>query len=51
MLIDIQKKSFTVCETCGNLGSLRNKDRYITLCDDHADGADAIEPFDNGFLW
>lgn len=50
-LIQIQKKSFTVCEVCGNEGSLRSKERYITLCDKHAEGAESIEPFDNGFLW
>lgn len=44
-LIDIEKKSFTVCEECGKPGQLRGGSWYRTLCDEHADGRKAINPF------
>lgn len=44
-LIEIEKKSFTICETCGKAGQLRSGGWYKTLCDEHANGREPIEPF------
>jgi len=44
-LIEIEKKSFTICETCGKSGQLRDGGWYRTLCDEHADGRKPINPF------
>lgn len=41
----IEKKSFTVCELCGNDAHLRGGNYYQTLCDEHADGREPISPF------
>ena len=32
---EAEKKSFTMCETCGDLGQLRSGGWYRTLCDAH----------------
>jgi hypothetical protein len=45
LVIKIEKQSYTVCEECGKPGSLRKSGWYRTLCDDHANGTPAIEPF------
>lgn len=35
-ITDAEKKSYEVCEKCGNLGKLRNDiGWYLTLCEDH----------------
>jgi hypothetical protein len=35
-IIDAEKKSYEVCEKCGNSGKLRNDiGWYLTLCEDH----------------
>jgi hypothetical protein len=42
---EIEIESFTICETCGKPGSLRGGSWYKTLCDEHANGRQTIEPF------
>jgi hypothetical protein len=44
-LIEMEKQSFTICETCGNPGKLRSGGWYRTLCDEHANGREPINPF------
>jgi hypothetical protein len=44
-LIEIEKKSFTMCESCGKAGQLRSGGWYRTLCDEHANGREPINPF------
>jgi len=44
-LIEVEKKSFTICEECGKDGQLRKGSWYRTLCNEHADGREAISPF------
>jgi len=44
-LMEMEKKSFTICEDCGKPGQLRSGGWYRTLCDEHANGRDAVEPF------
>ena len=44
-LIEMERKSFTICEECGNDGKLRTGWCYKTLCDEHAEGRKAIKPF------
>ena len=44
-LIEIEKRSFTICEDCGKTGQLRKGGWYRTLCDEHAEGREAISPF------
>jgi len=34
-IIEIEKRSFTMCETCGSAGVLRGGSWYQTLCDVH----------------
>lgn len=44
-LMEIERKSFTVCEDCGKPGQLRGGGWYKTLCDEHANGREPINPF------
>jgi hypothetical protein len=44
-LIDIERKSFTICEFCGSPGALRKGGWYRTLCDEHSGGNEPINPF------
>ena len=44
-LTDLEKKSFTVCEVCGQTAKLRTGNWYRTRCDEHADGQPSINPF------
>lgn len=48
-LMDIERKSFTICELCGADAALRrplgNTGWYQTLCDVHANGREPITPF------
>jgi hypothetical protein len=39
----IERKSFTICETCGQQGVLRRGNWMKTLCDVHAEGREPIE--------
>jgi len=34
-IIEVEKRSFTMCETCGSPGALRGGSWYQTLCDAH----------------
>lgn len=43
-IMDIEKKSFTVCEQCGKPGQLREGSWQLTQCDEHAGGKKAIQP-------
>ena len=47
ILINLEKKSFTICELCGEPAKLRNTNGwYRTLCDAHALGSPVVEsPF------
>jgi hypothetical protein len=42
-LLEIMKKSYYICEDCGNPGNLRAGERMKTLCDKHANGREIIE--------
>jgi len=42
-LLDIMKRSYYICEDCGNPGMLRKGERLKTLCDKHANGREIIE--------
>lgn len=44
-LYDVEKRSFYICEECGKAGQLRDGGWYRTLCDEHANGRKAVEPF------
>ena len=44
-LIEMEKQSFTICETCGKPGKLRSGGWYRTVCDEHANGREPVEPF------
>ena len=39
---NVSEKSFTICETCGAAGNLRDGSWYRTLCETHANGAPII---------
>ena len=39
----VGKRSFEVCEDCGQTGALREGSWYRTLCDNHADGKKKIK--------
>ncbi len=45
VLRDLEYESFNVCETCGNPGKLRSGGWYKTLCEEHSNGREAVEPF------
>lgn len=45
MVREVEKKSFTICEECGKPAKLRDGSWYKTLCDEHANGREPIEPF------
>jgi len=36
VIIEAEKKSFKICETCGNPGKVRGKRWWYTSCDEHA---------------
>lgn len=44
-LYDVEMRSFSICEDCGKAGQLRGGGWYRTLCDEHANGRKAVEPF------
>lgn len=47
-IVEIEKKSYTICEVCGNPGVLREINSwYHTRCNEHADGAEPIKAFDD----
>ena len=43
VLRDIERRSFTICETCGEQGVLRKGSWIRTLCDVHAEGREPVE--------
>jgi hypothetical protein len=45
VLMSLEIDSFNICEVCGDAGKLRGGSWYRTLCEDHADGKESIEPF------
>jgi hypothetical protein len=45
LIINLETRSFTICEVCGRDGKLRGGSWCQTLCEDHADGRESIEPF------
>jgi hypothetical protein len=45
LLINLETRSFTICEVCGRDGKLRGGSWYLTLCEEHANGKEAIKPF------
>jgi hypothetical protein len=45
LIMNLEKRSFTICETCGEDGKLRGGSWYQTLCEEHANGKEAIKPF------
>lgn len=49
VITDLEKQSYTICEKCGAAGSLRKNISgwYITLCEEHANGAKPINPFED----
>lgn len=42
---EMEKKSFEICEICGEAGKLREGSWYRTLCENHAQGRKSVEPF------
>jgi hypothetical protein len=42
---DIERRSFEICEECGEAGKLRGGGWYRTLCEAHANGREPILPF------
>jgi len=44
-ITDMERKSFTICDTCGAAGQMRSGGWYRTLCDEHANGRPAVHPF------
>jgi hypothetical protein len=43
---EVSKKSFSICEQCGDPGALREGSWYRTLCDKHADGRPVVKNVD-----
>lgn len=44
-ILELEKKSYKICETCGESGKLRGGGWYVTACDVHANGRPAVNPF------
>ena len=44
-VIELETESYKICETCGEAGELRGAGWYKTLCNVHANGRPAINPF------
>ena len=44
-ILGLETESYKICETCGEIGALRGGGWYKTLCDAHANGRPAINPF------
>lgn len=44
-IIELETRSFKVCETCGKDGKLRSDGRYKVFCDEHANGRKAVREF------
>jgi hypothetical protein len=44
-ILGLETESYKICETCGEVGALRGGGWYKTLCDKHANGRPAINPF------
>jgi hypothetical protein len=45
LVIRVEKQSYTVCEDCGQPGTLRSGGWFKTLCDTHANGRPSTTPF------
>lgn len=45
LIQSIERRSFEICEECGQVGKLRGGEWYKTLCEEHADGREPILPF------
>lgn len=45
IVASLERDSYTICETCGKAGKLRSGDWMRTLCEEHADGKPATNPF------
>ena len=45
IITELERESFTICEECGEPGQLRTGSWYRTLCDIHANGRPAADPF------
>ena len=43
VILDVERRSYTICDTCGVPGKLRSGGWYRTLCDEHAGGRPIIE--------
>jgi len=41
-ILEIEKRSFFICEACGEPGMMRGGGRYRTLCETHALGRPAV---------
>jgi hypothetical protein len=50
LLREIERKSYTICENCGEQGVLRRGNWMKTLCDVHAEGREPIETINGKFL-
>lgn len=44
-VMELERKSYTICETCGTRGALRSGAWMQTLCDTHAGDRPIVEPF------
>ena len=44
-ILGLETESYKICEHCGEIGALRGGGWYKTLCDKHANGRPAINPF------
>lgn len=45
LIEEISRRSFTICEKCGQAGELRSGNWYKTLCEEHSEGRPATTPF------
>lgn len=45
IITDIERRSFSICEQCGQFGELRSGGWYQTLCEEHANGRSTVDPF------
>jgi hypothetical protein len=44
-ILGLETESYNICETCGEVGTLRGGGWYKTLCDTHANNRPVINPF------
>lgn len=48
VILEAEKKSFKMCETCGKPGKIRGKGWYYTSCDEHARNGDLPHKYQFG---